>query len=172
MPLDYRTQTLHRGRLLCRTTISQVRFSVSVYPLYMSDSRHHVPFQSARSYPIRAGNFVQPLIDGEPAFLRICEAVDGAQYSVWVTVTFIRDGFRMPGGRGTLFDVLDRPVRRGIDVRVIFWRPNPEATYVSPGSTFRGSQADRDFLSARGCRIRIRWDRAHGAFCQHQKCWL
>ena len=78
----------------------------------------------------------------------------------------------MPGGRGTLFDVLDRAVRRGIDVRVIFWRPNPAATYVSQGSTFRGSQADRDCLAARGSRVRIRWDRAHGAFCQHQKCWL
>jgi cardiolipin synthase A/B len=138
----------------------------------MSDSQHHVPFQLAGSYPIRAGNFVQPLIDGEPAFRRICEAVESAQHSVWVTVAFIRDGFRMPGGRGTLFDVLDRAVRRGIDVRVIFWRPNPAATYVSQGSTFRGSQADRDSLAARGSRVRIRWDRAHGAFCQHQKCWL
>jgi phosphatidylserine/phosphatidylglycerophosphate/cardiolipin synthase-like enzyme len=27
-------------------------------------------------------------------------------------------------------------------------------------------------LRARGARFRIRWDRAHGAFCQHQKLWL
>src|SRR5690349_21297404 len=95
--------------------------------LPMSSSPHHVPFQRARSYPIRAGNFVQPLIDGEPAFRRICEAVESAQHSVWVTVAFIRDGFRMPDGRGSFFDVLDRAAARGIDVRVIFWRPNPEA---------------------------------------------
>jgi cardiolipin synthase A/B len=138
----------------------------------MIDSQHHVPFQLAGSYPIRAGNFVRPLIDGEPAFKRICEAVEAARHSVWLTVTFIRDNFRMPDDRGTLFDVLDRTVARGIDVRVIFWRPNPEATYVSEGATFRGSQADRHFLAARGSRFRVRWDRAHGAFCQHQKCWV
>jgi len=27
-------------------------------------------------------------------------------------------------------------------------------------------------LERRKSRFRIRWDRAHGAFCQHQKCWL
>jgi cardiolipin synthase A/B len=131
-----------------------------------------VPFQLAGSYPIRAGNFVRPLIDGEPAFRRICEAVEAARRSVWVTVTFMRDGFLMPDGRGTLFALLDRAVARGIDVRVIFWRPNPEADYAGEGSTFCGSQADRDLLAARGSRVRIRWDRAHGAFCQHQKSWL
>jgi cardiolipin synthase A/B len=155
---------------LCHS--QKVRSSVLGYSHQMSDSRHHIPFQLPASYPIRSGNFVQPLIDGEPAFRRICEAVEAARHSVWVTVTFIRDGFRMPYGRGTLFDVLDKAVVRGIDVRVIFWRPNPEATYVSDGSTFPGSQGDRDFLAARGCRVRIRWDRARAAFCQHQKCWL
>jgi cardiolipin synthase A/B len=112
------------------------------------------------------------LIDGEPAFRRICEAIESAQHSVWVTVTFIRQGFRMPDGRGDFFDVLDRAVERGLDVRVIFWRPNSEASYVGFGSTFSGSQTDRDMLSARKSRIRIRWDRAHAAYCQHQKCWI
>jgi len=78
----------------------------------------------------------------------------------------------MPDNRGSFFDVLDLAVERGLDVRVIFWRPNPEATYVDEGSTFAGSQADRDMLQVRGSRFRIRWDRTHGAFCQHQKCWV
>jgi cardiolipin synthase A/B len=138
----------------------------------MRDWQHHILPQLVGSYPVRAGNFVDPLIDGEPAFRRICEAVEAARHSVWVTVAFMRDGFRMPDGRGTLFDLLDCAVARGIDVRGIFWRPNPEATYVSERATFPGSQADRKFLAARGSRVRIRWDRAHGAFCQHQKCWV
>jgi phosphatidylserine/phosphatidylglycerophosphate/cardiolipin synthase-like enzyme len=138
----------------------------------MSDLQQHIPPQVVGSYPIRAGNFVEPLIDGEPAFRRICEAAEAARHSVWVTVAFMREGFCMPDGRGTFFDVLDRAVARGIDVRGIFWRPNPEATYVSERATFRGSQADREFLAARGSCVRIRWDRAHGAFCQHQKSWL
>jgi cardiolipin synthase len=132
----------------------------------------HVPFASTGSYPVRPGNSVRPLIDGQPAFRRIREAIESARHSVWVTVAFIRPGFRMPDGRGTFFDVLDRAFERGLDVRVIFWRPNPEATYVEEGSTFAGSAADRDTLRARGSRFRIRWDRAHGAFCQHQKCWV
>jgi cardiolipin synthase A/B len=138
----------------------------------MIDPPPHIPFSLTGSYPARAGNFVNPLIDGEPAFRRICDAVEAAHHSVWVTVAFIRSGFRMPDGRGGFFDVLDRAVDRGLDVRVIFWRPNPEASYVSAGSTFSGAAADRDTLAARGSRARIRWDRAHGPFCQHQKCWV
>jgi len=132
----------------------------------------HIPIIAKGSYPLRQGNAVRPLVDGEPAFRRICEAVEAARCSVWVTVTFIRSGFLMPDGRGTFFDVLDRAFARGLDVRVIFWRPNPEATYVRVGTTFSGMQADQDFLEHRKSRFRIRWDRAHGAFCQHQKCWL
>ena len=138
----------------------------------MIDPPPHIPFPLTGSYPARGGNFVSPLIDGEPAFRRICEAVEAARHSVWVTVAFLRSGFRMPDNRGEFFDVLDRAVDRGLDVRVIFWRPNPEASYVSAGSTFPGAPADRDTLAARGSRLRLRWDRAHGPFCQHQKCWV
>ena len=135
-------------------------------------NKPHIPFSASGSYPVRSGNLVRPLIDGEPAFRRICEAVEAASHSVWVTVAFIRPGFRMPDNRGTFFDLLDRAKERGLDVRVIFWRQNLEAKYVNEGSTFAGSQADRDFLDERGSRFRIRWDRTDGPYCQHQKCWL
>jgi phosphatidylserine/phosphatidylglycerophosphate/cardiolipin synthase-like enzyme len=138
----------------------------------MSAPQPHIPFPAASSYPARPGNLVRPLIDGTPAFRRICEAVEAARRSVWVAVTFIREGFEMPDGRGTFFDLLDRAAARGLDVRVIFWRPNPEATYVTETGTCRGSPRDLEMLRARGSRFRIRWDRAHGAFCQHQKCWM
>jgi phosphatidylserine/phosphatidylglycerophosphate/cardiolipin synthase-like enzyme len=131
----------------------------------------HIPFIEHASYPARPGNRVRPLIDGEPAFRRICEAVEAARYSVWVTVAFIRSGCLMPDGRNIFFDVLDEAVARGLDVRVLFWRPNSEATYVGAGTTFSGTE-DRDFLERRRSRFRVRWDRAHGAFCQHQKSWL
>ena len=68
----------------------------------------HVPFVDSGSYPIRAGNAVQPLVDGAPAFRRICEAVGAAEKSVWATIAFHDDRFEMPGGHGSLFDVLDR----------------------------------------------------------------
>ena len=87
-------------------------------------NKPHIPFSASGSYPVRSGNLVHPLIDGEPAFRRICEAVEAARHSVWVTVAFIRPGFRMPDDRGTFFDLLDRAKERGLDVRVIFWRQN------------------------------------------------
>jgi len=131
----------------------------------------HIPFTDSGSYPIRAGNAVQPLVDGEAAFRRICEAVESARHSVWATVAFYDPEFQMPDGRGSLFDVLDRAVDRGLEVRVIFWR-HVELARVEPDSHFSGTPDERAMLTARGSRFLARWDRAHGAYCQHQKSWL
>jgi cardiolipin synthase A/B len=133
-------------------------------------SEPHVPFLKFGSYPARHGNVVRPLVDGLPALRRICEAVETARHSVWVTVAFATATFQMPDRHGSFFDLLDRAVERGLDVRVLFWRPNPETSYY--GQTFSGSPADRDLLRDRASRFSARWDRAHGAFCQHQKSWL
>ena len=56
----------------------------------------HIPFTASGSYPVRAGNLIRPLIDGEPAFRRIWESVEAARHSVWVTIAFLRLGFGMP----------------------------------------------------------------------------
>jgi cardiolipin synthase len=131
----------------------------------------HVPFVGSGSYPIRAGNRVRPLVDGEPAFRRIGEAVDAARHSLWVTVAFLAPDFRMPDGRGGFFDVLDRARGRGLDVRVLFWRHVWLARH-QPDAHFAGTGADRRFLAERGSRFLARWDQAHGRYCQHQKSWI
>lgn len=128
-----------------------------------------VPFVESGSYPVRPGNILQPLIDGTPVFRRICEAVESARQSVWICAAFCTIDFRMPDARGSFFDVLDRAQARGLDVRVIFWRPN---TQEGNATAFRGTALDRDFLGARNTRWRARWDRSHDAYCQHQKSWL
>ncbi len=87
---------------------------------------NHIPPPEKCSYPIRAGNFVRPLIDGEIAFTRICETVEAAHKSVWITVAYIRADFRFPGSHGSFFDLLDRAAARGVDTRVIFWRTKPD----------------------------------------------
>ena len=74
----------------------------------------HIPFVTSGAYPIRGGNVLRPLVDGEPAFRRICEAVEKAQRSVWVTVAFLHPDFEMPDGRGSVFDVLDAAAARGL----------------------------------------------------------
>ena len=61
----------------------------------------HVPGAVRSAYPLRTGNFVRPLVDGEPAFRRICEAVEAGRHSVWVTVAFLEHAVQMPAGRGT-----------------------------------------------------------------------
>lgn len=141
----------------------------------MKRDAEHIPFTDTGSYPIRAGNAVRPLVDGVPAFQSICEAVDAARHSVWVTVAFYQPDFRMPDGRA-LWDVLDEAVGRGVDVRVIFWRylgsDHPEDDQVGPRTHFPGTEAERAMLRARNSRFLARWDQAHGTYCQHQKSWL
>lgn len=130
-------------------------------------SSSHIRPADAASYPVRAGNKVVPLVDGEAAFRRICEAVEAARKSVWLTVAYIDPDFRMPDGRGSLFDVLDRAKARGLDVRAIFWR-----AHLNHRDVFNGRPPDRGLLSDRGSRFLLRWDRAQKHYCQHQKSWL
>jgi phosphatidylserine/phosphatidylglycerophosphate/cardiolipin synthase-like enzyme len=120
---------------------------------------------------LREGNLVRPLVDGEPAFRRICEAIEAARTSVWVTVTFMWPTFVMPDGRGTALDLLDRAAARGIDVRILFWRPD-SLTGPWMRNAFWGSAEHFRYLEDRGSGVRIRWDRAQPGFCQHQKSWL
>ncbi len=128
-------------------------------------------FVPSSSYPVRTGNRVQPLVDGEPAFRRICESIEAARHSVWVTVAFLWQAFEMPDGRGSFFDVLDRAAARGLDVRVIFWRPGDELPHYRTNA-FWGSPAHRAQLQARDSTVLVRWDRSHCGLCQHQKSWL
>jgi cardiolipin synthase A/B len=130
-----------------------------------------VPFITSGSYPTRAGNAVRLLIDGEPAFRRVCEAIENAQHSVWVTFTFMWPEFRMPEGRGTPLEVLNRAARRGIDVCVIPWRPDEE-TASHWRNAFRGAPEHFETLRTLDFGGNIRWDRAQPGFCQHQKTWL
>jgi len=133
--------------------------------------RTSLPFVTTGAYPTRSGNHVWPWVDGEPAFRRICEAIEAAQQSVWATVTFMWPSFQMPDGHGTALDVLERVARRGIDVRVIFWRPDDETASLRRNA-FWGSLDHFDALSQRYPQLKIRWDRAHPGYCQHQKTWL
>ena len=129
------------------------------------------PFITTGAYPTRRGNYVRPWIDGEPAFRRICAAIEAAEQSVWATITFMWPSFRMPDGRGTALDVLDRAARRGIDVRLLFWRPD-EQTAKHRQNAFWGAPAHFALLAEQYPQLKLRWDRAHPGYCQHQKTWL
>jgi phosphatidylserine/phosphatidylglycerophosphate/cardiolipin synthase-like enzyme len=130
----------------------------------------YIPGTTSGFSPARPGNRVRALIDGPEIARRIGEAVGQARHSVWITVAFYSEDFRFPDGLGPLFDVLDRAVARGLDVRLLVWRPNAETR--PSHRIFGGSPEQRDLLARRGARFKIRWDRAAGAFCQHQKSWV
>ena len=137
----------------------------------MKGDAKHIPHVETGAYPLRPGNQVEPLIDGESAFRAIARAVAEAQRSVWLTVAFWREGFRLPDGHGGLFDLLDRATARGLDVRVIFWRSQPEEDH-EPGAHFFGTEAQRCALAERGSHFQARWDVLPGELCHHQKSWL
>lgn len=130
----------------------------------------YIPGAISGSYPIRDGNRVGPMVGADTFFLRVCDAVDAARHSVWVTVAFWDRNFLFPEGRGGLLDVLGRAVARGVDVRLLIWRPNPEANHYP--IMFGGTAEHRDMLHQCNTRVKIRWDRAIGRHCQHQKSWM
>lgn len=129
----------------------------------------YIPGTASGSYPARPGNRVRALVDGPEILSRIGEAIANARHSVWLTVAFYSEDFHFPDGQD-LFDVLDRAVARGLDVRMLIWRPNPET--ASYPHVFGGTPQQRAWLGKRGARVKIRWDRAAAVFCQHQKSWV
>ncbi len=116
---------------------------------------------------MRQGCDVQPLIDGVPAFRRICEAIEAANTSVWGTVAFLEHGAPMPDGRGSIFDVLGAAAARGVDVRVVFWR----STQTGSDEHFPGDDRQQQWLADQRIEIKARWD-ALPESCVHQKSWL
>lgn len=130
-----------------------------------------IPFVESGSYPVREGNAVHAWIDGEPAFRRICKAIDDAKHSVWTTITFMWPEFAMPDERGAALDVLNRAAIRGVDVRLIFWRPD-EKTENLKRNAFWGAEDHFQLLRSQQSACKIRWDCAAPGFCQHQKTWL
>ncbi|MBP3963138.1 phospholipase D-like domain-containing protein [Paenibacillus lignilyticus] len=130
-----------------------------------------IPYATRATYPVRPGNVLHPLIDGEPSFRRICEAIEHAKHSVWATVTFMWASCRMPDGRGTPLDVLNRAAARGIDVRILFWRPDSRTEHLKTNA-FWGASEQVERLKEADSRVLIRWDQAEPGFCQHQKSWL
>lgn len=130
-----------------------------------------IPFVTTGSYPTRGGNRIEPWIDGAPAFRQICALIERARTSVWVAVTFMWPEFRMPDNQGTALDVLQRAASRGLDVRVIFWRPD-EDMVRHRRNAFWGSAGHGRQLAQSCPDVTVRWDRAQPGFCQHQKIWV
>lgn len=142
-------------------------FSISMANSVMTDDA----FVTTGSYPTRQGNHLQLLLDGEAAFRQVCEAIEQAKHQVWAAITFMWPGFEFPDGRGTPLAFLNRAAARGLDIRLIFWRPDDETAYLRTNA-FWGAPEHFKQLKELHPNISVRWDRAHPGYCQHQKLWL
>jgi cardiolipin synthase A/B len=128
-----------------------------------------LPFIANAPYPVRANNSVGFWVDGQAAFTRLCEAIETAQDSIYATITFMWAAFRMPNGE-TALELLSRAAARGVDVRLIFWRPD-QSTAALRTNAFWG--APEHFVQLlEHPKLSIRWDCAASGYCQHQKTWL
>jgi cardiolipin synthase A/B len=137
----------------------------------MASDAERFPPSLTSTYPVRDGNLVRPLVDGAPAFRRICAAVARAERRVWATIAFVDRMLVLPDG-GTVFDLLDRATARGLDVRVVFWRQPTLDPCPEPGwEHFPGNAGERTWLGERGSTFRARWDHFPQG-CHHQKSWV
>lgn len=80
-------------------------------------------FASSSKYPPRAGNVVQPLINGQRAFEAVHQAIQSATKSIDIISWGFDPSMRLirPGGEriGTL---LERKARAGVEVRILIWK--------------------------------------------------
>lgn len=99
------------------------------------------PKDDASPYAPHDGNIITPLIDGTAAFTAICKAISTAKHRVWVVVSFITLSVELPTPKGPkpFLDIMQEAATRGVDVRVLFWRPGPNHRF---GSAFSGTPQD------------------------------
>ncbi|KAH3767992.1 Phosphatidylserine/phosphatidylglycerophosphate/cardiolipin synthase [Pelomyxa schiedti] len=144
-------------------------------------------FPSQCTYPCRSGNDVVPLIDGVEAFDRIYTVSLGAIKSVWVAISFVQLDWEIVSGVNFL-DHLSALASRGVDVRLLFWRPAPvisptasapvnleTATYNTFfKNSVKGTPAQMEWLTSKGYNsIQMRWDASpNSSHCHHEKTWL
>src|SRR5262249_49810863 len=72
---------------------------------------------------------------------------------------------------GPALAVLERAARRGLDVRLLFWRPDDETANLRRNA-FWGSSEHLEQLRTHHPNLSVRWDRAPPGYCQHQKSWV
>ena len=149
--------------------------AVAGLALAASAARAQAIWSSESSYPVRGGNQVRIMVDGETAFADIVKSMDRAQSYIYVTFAFLELDFRpVPPDTRTIRDILAQAAQRGVDVRVVIWSSPgdfgntvPEPKQPIPG--FNGGPGT----------VQARWDVAKGKGiypakigCHHQKSFM
>lgn len=81
-----------------------------------------------------AGNTVEPLIDGRPAFAAMQRAIESAQtndHFIYLLAWWCDPWVNLTGPGTCLLDLFARAGRRGVQIRVLLWDP-PHLVYPNP----------------------------------------
>ena len=111
------------------------------------------------SYPLRTGNELEILIDGQAAYREISGAFQRAKKFIYLTISFgSQDFLLIPESGETMFDILRSRRANGVDVRMVVWEPackTPDTIPDPTPATIVGVNDDAGSIQAR-------WDKARG----------
>jgi phosphatidylserine/phosphatidylglycerophosphate/cardiolipin synthase-like enzyme len=115
--------------------------------------------------PPRAGNTLEPLVDGEAALSRLAADIAGARESVHLAGWHFDPSFHLVRGGPTLRELLASTAER-VDVRVLAWAGAPLPLFSPSRTTVR---EQREQL-VRGTRVEMALDRMERPMhCHHEK---
>ncbi|MGO8942875.1 MAG: phospholipase D-like domain-containing protein [Syntrophobacteraceae bacterium] len=81
------------------------------------------------TYPLRQGNEVEILIDGQAAYSKVAAAFKTAKKFIYLTLSFVDQDFLLvPESGETLFYILRSRPKDGVDVRMVVWQPADKNT--------------------------------------------
>ena len=111
------------------------------------------------SYPLRTGNDIQILIDGQIAYGEIAAAFHGAKKFIYATISFGDQDFLLAPKTGeTMFDILRSRCTDGVDVRLVVWQPAGSTADTIPDPSPAGIPGVNEGPGS----IQARWDVARG----------
>ncbi len=93
------------------------------------------PWFADAGYPVRTGNVIRPLVDGEEAFREIYRALEAARETIHISTWWLEPGFpiRWEGRQKVrLGELLKRKGASGVAVRLLLW----DAMFKQPARVF------------------------------------
>ncbi len=93
------------------------------------------PWFSGTGYPVRTGNAVHPMVDGQETFREIYRALENAKETIHIATWWLEPGFpirRESTGWLSLGRLLERKGMQGVHVRLLLW----DAFFKDPARLF------------------------------------
>lgn len=112
------------------------------------------------TYPLRQGNEIRILIDGQAAYKEISDAFHTAKNFIYLTLSFADQDFLLvPESGERLFDILRSRQKGGVDVRMVVWQPALHTPDTIPDPAPYNIPGVNDGTIS---SIQARWDKAPG----------